>query len=181
MTVIDTGNQLITAKNLSIGNILQDSYDKLIMTTGSWAVIPKFEGFEVDNIILCMNYAHAQTVIQKAKRASKIAVIGAGYIGNELVKRSTLFGKNVTFIDSEKRILNRYLDEEFTNIIEAELNKRGINLALNEMVKKFEGDNGKVTKVVTNEQVYDADLVILCIGSRPNTDLFKGRGNMLPN
>ncbi|MGO1713008.1 MAG: FAD-dependent oxidoreductase, partial [Senegalia sp. (in: firmicutes)] len=48
-------------------------------------------------------------------------------------------------------------------------------------VTKFEGDDGKVKKVVTDKGEYDADLVILCIGFKPNTSLLKDQVEMLSN
>ncbi|MCZ4150825.1 NADH oxidase, partial [Escherichia coli] len=54
-------------------------------------------------------------------------------------------------------------------------------LALGQTVQKFEGENGKVTKVITSKGEIETDLVILCIGFRPNTGLLKGQVDMLPN
>lgn len=90
-------------------------------------------------------------------------------------------GKEVTLIDSVDRILNKYLDPEFTDAIEDTLTGRGIKLALGQTVQKFTGENGKVTKVITSKGEFETDLVILCIGFRPNTELLKGQVDMLPN
>ena len=68
----------------------------------------------------------------------------------------------------------KYLDKEFTDIAEKEFTDRGVNLVLGEKVAKFEGENGKVTKVVTEKGSYEGDLVVLCIGFAPNTKLVKG-------
>ena len=108
-------------------------------------------------------------------------VVGAGYIGVELVEAFQVNGKNVTLIDSMDRILSKYLDKEFTDMAEKALSDNGIKLALGQTVVKFEGKNGRVSKVITDKGEYEADLVILCIGFRPNTELFKGQLDMLPN
>ena len=60
------------------------------------------------------------------------------------------------------RILNKYLDPEFTNLMETEFENRGVKLALNRAVTKFVGSEGSVEKVVTTEGEYEADLVIVC-------------------
>ncbi len=57
------------------------------------------EGIGLNSILLCKNYAHAQTIIRKADRARKIVVVGAGYIGIELVEAFEQLGKQVTLID----------------------------------------------------------------------------------
>ncbi|NRK74245.1 NADH oxidase, partial [Salmonella enterica subsp. enterica serovar Typhi] len=63
-----------------------------------------------------------------------------------------------------------------------EFAERNINLALQQTVTKFEGnDQGKVTKVYTTKGEYETDLVILCVGFRPNTNLLKGKVDLLPN
>ncbi|MFT9497221.1 FAD-dependent oxidoreductase [Anaerosolibacter sp.] len=46
---------------------------------------------------------------------------------------------------------------------------------------RFEGKDGTVSKVVTSKGEYEAELVILCIGFKPNTELFKGQIDMLDN
>ncbi|MFC0189716.1 FAD-dependent oxidoreductase [Fictibacillus aquaticus] len=178
---IDTAAKKLTAKNISTGEVKQDSYDKLILTTGSWPVIPPLEGINLNNVELCKNYDHAKKIIEKAKNAENITVIGAGYIGIELVEAFSEAGKNVTLVDSSDRILNKYLDEEFTGKIEGELNNKGVKLALNEMVTHFSGSEGNVQAVHTSECEHAADLVILCVGFRPNTCLVKGQVDMLSN
>lgn len=178
---IDSTNQTIVAKNLVTGETVYDTYDKLIMTTGSWPIIPMLPGIELNQIELCKNYHHAQTIIKKATNAQRITVVGAGYIGAELVEAFEAYGKDVTFIDSADRILNKYLDRSFTDIIENELTDRGIRLELNQTVQSFTGVDGNVTKVVTDKGTFETDLVILCVGFRPSTELLKGQIDMLPN
>ena len=119
--------------------------------------------------------------IPRIKNAKNVVIIGAGYIGVELVEAFEMQGKNVTLIDAEERIMAKYLDKEFTDIAEKEFVDRGVNLVLGEKVSKFEGENGKVTKVVTNNGSYEGDLVVLCIGFAPNTKLVQGKLDTLPN
>lgn len=182
--VIDVNieNKTIVARNLVTNETLHDTFDKLVIATGSWPVIPKIEGIDMENVLLCKNFNHAQTIIEKAKHAQNIVVVGAGYIGIELVEAFEMSGKNVTLIDGEERVLSKYLDEPFTDILEADFQKRDIKLALGETVTRFVGtDEKRVTAVQTTNGTYEADLVILCIGFQPNTRLFKGQIDMLEN
>ncbi|MBD1381883.1 FAD-dependent oxidoreductase [Metabacillus arenae] len=178
---IDRTNKTIGARNLMTDEVIEASYDKLVMSTGSWPVIPPIEGIRLNNILLSKNYQHANTIIEKAKHANKITVVGAGYIGIELVEAFQHYGKDVTLIDGEERILNKYLDPEFTDVIESNLSSKGISLALGQTVTKFEGQDGHVSKVITTKDEYETDLVILCIGFKPNTELLKGQVDMLEN
>lgn len=177
---IDFDNKTLSVNNLTTGETFEDTYDKLVLTLGSWPIVPKFEGGELENIVLCKNYDHAKTIIDKTPDAQNVVVIGAGYIGVELAEAFEMKNKNVTLIDAEDRIMAKYLDKEFTDMAEAEFNKRGVNLVLGQKVQKFEGI-GKVSKVVTDKGEYEADLVVLCIGFAPNTNLVKGKLDTLPN
>lgn len=178
---IDFENKTLKVKNLLNNEEFEDNYDKLVLTLGPWPIVPKFEGGDLDNILLCKNHDHAIEIIEKSKNAKNVVIIGAGYIGVELVEAFEMQGKNVTLIDAEERIMAKYLDKEFTDIAEKEFVDRGVNLVLGEKVSKFEGENGKVTKVVTNNGSYEGDLVVLCIGFAPNTKLVQGKLDTLPN
>lgn len=178
---VDTDSHTVRVRDLATEEEFVDTYDKLVVTTGSWPIIPKLAGMELDNILLCKNYGHAQAIIHKAASAEKITVVGAGYIGIELVEAFEQMGKQVTLIDNAPRVLFKYLDPEFTDRVEAELTAKGVKLALGQTVKAFGGEEGKVRKVKTTEGEYEADLVILCVGFRPNTELLKGQVDMLPN
>lgn len=171
----------IKVRNLDTNEEFEDTFDKLIITSGSWPIVPRIEGIDLENILLSKNFYHSNTIIEKSKSAKNIVVVGAGYIGVELVEAFEMNGKNVTLIDAEDRILSKYLDKEYTDIAEKAFTDKGVKLALGETVVKFEGQSGKVSKVVTNKGEYETDLVVLCIGFRPNTELFKGQLDMLGN
>ena len=178
---IDFDNKKVNVKNLVTGEEFADSYDKLVLTVGSWPIVPKFEGGDLDNILLCKNYNQAKVITEKGKDAKNVVIIGAGYIGVELAEAFEVLGKKVTLVDAEDRIMAKYLDKEFTDIAENEFREHGVNLVLGEKVKFFEGENGKVKKVVTDKGTYEGDLVLLCIGFRPNTTLVDGKLDTLPN
>lgn len=178
---IDFDKKVVKVKNLLTEQIFEDNYDKLVLTLGSWPIVPRFEGGELNNIELCKNYDHAITIIEKSKNAKNVIVIGAGYIGVELVEAFEMQGKNVTLIDAENRIMAKYLDKEFTDIAEKEFSDRGVKLVLGEKVQKFNGENGNVTEVVTEHETYKGDLVVLCIGFAPNTKIVKEKLDTLPN
>ncbi len=176
---VDAKVKTLTAKNLETGVEFEDTFDKLIVTTGSWPIVPTMEGSDLDNILLSKNFYHSNDIIEKSKDVENIVVVGAGYIGVELVEAFQENGKQVTLIDAQERILSKYLDKEYTDVAEKTMADKGITLALNQLVNKFEGKDGKVEKVITDKGEYKADLVILCIGFKPNTGLLKGQVDML--
>ncbi|UPQ86674.1 FAD-dependent oxidoreductase [Ignavigranum ruoffiae] len=181
VTEADLKGKTLKVKNLKTGEEFEDQFDKLILTTGSWPIIPPLDGLDLENVQLCKNYNQAKEIFAKKTDAQKVVIVGGGYIGIELVEAFNLEGKEVTLVDGLDRILNKYLDPEFTDILENDLRDRGVNVRLNEMVQRFEGSNGKVEKVVTSGGEYEADLVILCVGFRPNNDLVKDQLETMPN
>lgn len=176
---VDVEKKQLEAKNLKTNESSVHTFDKLIVSTGSWPITPPIPGFDLDNVILCKNYDHAKEIIRRSEHVDHVTVVGGGYIGVELVEAFEENGKKVTLIDAESRILNRYLDKSFTDPVEQSFRDKGVDLLLNEMVSGFEGD-GKVEKVITNQSEVETELVVMCIGFRPNTDLFKGQLEMLP-
>ena len=178
---IDFDNKKVKVKNLKNNEEFEDSYDKLLLTLGSWPIVPNFEGIDLENILLCKNYDHAKIIDEKKGSAKNVIIIGAGYIGVELAEAFEVLNKKVTLIDAEDRIMSKYLDKEFSDIAEKEFTKRGIKLVLGEKVVRFEGNNGKVERVITDKGEYEGDLVILCIGFRPNTKLIEGKLDTLKN
>ncbi|GAU79392.1 FAD-dependent oxidoreductase [Fusibacter sp. 3D3] len=181
VTAIDFDLKQVTVKNLVTGEMFIDSYDKLVLTMGSWPIVPKIEGIDLEGILLSKNYDHSNVIIERAKDANHITVIGAGYIGVELVEAFEMLGKKVTLIDAMDRIMSKYLDPAFTDQAEKAFTDHGIRLALGQSVVKFEGECGKVTKVVTDQETHQTDLVILCIGFKPNTGLVADKLEMLPS
>lgn len=181
VTNVDLDAKKLNVKDLKSGEEFETTFDKLVVTTGSWPILPPFTGFDLENVQLCKNYRQAQEIFSRKTDAKKVVVIGGGYIGIELVEAFALEGKEVTLIDGLDRILNKYLDAEFTDVLEQDLRDRNVNVQLNQMVKGFEGENGKVTKVITDSAEYDADMVIVCVGFRPNTELVKDQLETLPN
>ena len=178
---VDIQGKKIRVVNLETGIEFNETFDKLIITSGSWPIIPPIEGIDLDNILLCKNFNHSNEIIERAKYSKKVVVVGAGYIGVELVEAFRDNGKEVVLVDAEERILNKYFDKEYTEVAEEAFRHRGIVTATGEKVVRFEGKNGSITKVVTDKNEYEADMVIMCVGFVPNTSLFKGQLDMLPN
>lgn len=179
---VDIKGKKLTVENLETGEVFDETFDKLIITSGSWPIIPRnIEGIDLENVLLCKNYNHANEIIERSKSVKRVVVVGAGYIGVELVEAFRDNGKEVILVDAEDRILSKYFDKEFTNVAEESFREKGIVLATGEKVVKIEGSNGKVSKIITDKNEYETDMVIMCIGFVPNTALFKGQLEMLPN
>ena len=83
---IDKEKKVCSVKNLVSGEIFNEEYDKLILTTGSWPIIPPIPGINKNNIKLCKNYDHAKELVTTCGDKKRVIVVGAGYIGIELAE-----------------------------------------------------------------------------------------------
>ncbi len=179
---VDGDRKHITVKNLGTGEGLTETYDKLVYAGGSWPIDPPIKNKELENIDICKLYQHAQSLIEKANDPAikSVAVIGAGYIGIELAEAYHEKGKRVTLIDRLERVVPRYFDREFTDRLQTDMRDNGIELVLGADVTEYRGNGGKVSSVVTTEGEFPADLVIQCIGFKPNAELLEG-ADKIPN
>jgi len=171
---VDTDKKEVTAKDLKTGEERTVPYDKLIYSAGSWPVDFKVDNRNLENIYVCKLFQHAAELIAKAgdPEIQSVAIIGAGYIGIELAEAYHLRGKKVTLVDLQDRVVPAYFDTEFTDRLQADIRRSGVNLVLGARLTGYiGGEDGKVKKIVTNHGDFDADLVVQCVGFRPNTAL----------
>lgn len=173
---IDYDNKIVHAVDKN-GKKIDESYDKLILATGSKPIIPNIKGIELENIQQVKLYHDSEDVINKIEhtKINNVAVIGGGYIGVELAEAFERLNIHILLIEQSDRVLSSYYDKEFTDLMEENLKEHNIELHLNEKVEEFEGKDGKVSKVVTDKGKYDVDMVILCCGFKPNTALYEGK------
>lgn len=165
------------------GESRKESYDKLILSPGANPFILPVPGHDLKNIETMRG--RQDTIDLKLHSVDpdieNVVVIGGGYIGIEAAEAFAKAGKKVTLVDIITRPLGVYLDEEFTEILEKEMTDNGMNLAMEEKVVEFVGENGKVSKVVTDKGEYPAELVVMSAGVRPNTAWLKDAVEMHPN
>ncbi len=175
ITDVDFDNKVVTAI-LSDGSEVKESYDKLILATGSKPIIINIPGIDLENVQQVKLFQDAQEVIDKldSQEFKTVAVVGAGYIGVELAEAFERIGKKSILIDIEETCLSGYYDEEFSKLMENNLKEHGIQTQFNEKVVSINGDE-KVESITTDKGEYPCDMVILATGFVPNTDLAKDK------
>ena len=174
----------VRVKDLSTGEVFEDRYDRLILATGSWPIVPKIPGTDLRGVHLCKLYQHAQEILAEVSRPEikRVAVVGAGYIGVELVEAFHRHGKEVVLLEAADHIMANYFDPEFTEDPRRQMEAQGVRVRTGECVRRLEGDEeGRVRSVVTDQGTYEADLVVLCVGFRPNAELYRDKLQTLPN
>ncbi|MFC6347376.1 H2O-forming NADH oxidase [Vagococcus carniphilus] len=173
---IDFDNKLIHATRAN-GEKFEESYDKVILATGSVPIAPNIKGTDLENVQFVKLFQDSQ-VADKAlcdDSIKEVAVIGAGYIGVEMAEAVKRRGKNVRLFDAADTSLNTYYDPWFTEDMDNVLTENGIQTHYGEMVQSFEGKDGKVTDLTTDKGTYKTDLVIMAIGFSPNNSLGKDK------
>lgn len=171
---VDFSSKKLKVKNLITDEILEESYDKLMIASGARAIIPPIKNIDLENVVTLksMDDGNKLRELMANDEYKKVAIIGAGFIGLEAVEAAKHRGKEVTVIQLQDRVLQEVFDKDITDLLEEELRESGVELLLSETVVELIGDK-KVSKVKTNKREIDADIVILATGVKPNTDFLK--------
>lgn len=175
---IDAKNKRIMCEDLTTHKIINDTYDKLIMTTGSMVAVPPITGISDTKILMCKSYAQAQAIYETAKNHRNITIVGAGYIGVELAESYANTEHEVTLIQSRDQLLNNYLDIDMAENVVTLLKEHDVKVFLNERVTGFTRDDNDQVLIETNQGQHHADLVIVCTGFIANTELLRGQVKM---
>lgn len=181
ITGIDYDRKVVFGRRKD-GGEFEQTYDKLILATGSVPVRPDIKGMDLENVQFVKLFQNAQDVIEKLKDPSirRIAVVGAGYIGVELAEAFKRNGRQVVLVDCADTCLSGYYDREFCDIMAGNLEQNGVELAFGETVTELQGD-GKVRRVMTDKGSHDADMVVFGIGFKPNNALAQGKLELFKN
>ncbi|MDR1287574.1 MAG: FAD-dependent oxidoreductase [Treponema sp.] len=163
------------------GKEFTESYDKLIIATGSLPIQPKIKGLDTPNVEYVKLFQDGQKIhgLLGRDEIKTVAVVGAGYIGVELAEAVRRRGREALLFEAENTSLASYYDDWFTKDMDKNLADHGVKLHYGEMVQEIEG-SGKVSGIVTSKGRYAVDMVIMAIGFRPNTALAKDSLETLP-
>jgi NADPH-dependent 2,4-dienoyl-CoA reductase/sulfur reductase-like enzyme/rhodanese-related sulfurtransferase len=176
---IDRKAHKVETLELKTGRATTLDYDKLVLATGSVPVVPDVKGRHLKGIFTLskLEDANAMRDLLSPGQVKKATIVGAGLIGLEMAEAFLARGLEVTIVEAMDWILPTLLDCEVAAYVEKHLQAKGINLALGQRVIAFEGDvNGWVRRVITENTEIEASLVLLAIGTKPNTRLAQEAG-----
>lgn len=168
----------IVVRNIDTREEFNDSYDKLVITTGADPIKPPFANTDAKNVFTLRTVEDGESIKNAAlsDQIKNIVIIGAGYIGLELVESFHHLGKKIHLVNRSSNIL-KPVDDEIRNILIEELSSKGITLHLESEVKALnKGPDGTIESVVTENEEIQADLVIVAIGVAPSTEFLKDTG-----
>ena len=111
-------------------------------------------------------------ILNTSTLPESLVVIGAGYIGSELAEAMASFGTKVTVIEATPSILPGF-NTKLSDLVKRNLTKLGVTLLTDAKVTATQEHADKVTVTYVKgdtTQTVDAELVLVSVGRRPNTD-----------
>ncbi len=154
-----------------------ESYDVLVISTGSSPIRPNISGIDSPNVFSLWNVPDVDKIKEycKINKPKNAVVVGGGFIGIEMAENLYDLGLNVSIVDMQNQILAP-IDFEMAQILHQHINGKGVSLYLNEGVSEFVYKNGVTTVSLNSGKTIEADIVIFSIGIRPNSSLAKDCG-----
>jgi NADPH-dependent 2,4-dienoyl-CoA reductase/sulfur reductase-like enzyme/peroxiredoxin family protein/rhodanese-related sulfurtransferase/TusA-related sulfurtransferase len=173
---VDSVNKNITVRYN--GRDSSESYDYLVLAPGAHPIRPPVTGIGNEKILTLRNIADMDAINDRLKSESvkRVVVVGGGFIGLEMAENLRHRGLEVVLIELSEQVFVP-ADREMANVLHQHLLINGIDLVLKDGVKEFSAlDSGRVKAVLNSGAVKDADMVILAIGVKPDTDFLKSSG-----
>lgn len=174
VTGIDPTRKCVTVRSAD-GSSYEESYDKLLLATGSSPIVPDIPGVKDPAVLRFWTVPEMDRAISAVKGgARRVLIVGAGAIGLELAENFRLRNLEVTIAELTPQVLPS-LDPEMAKPIAEELVRNGVALRLGHRVSAFERDRS-LCAVFEDGSRLETDLVVLCIGIKPNTELARSAG-----
>ncbi|MCH7224665.1 FAD-dependent oxidoreductase [Haloferula sp. A504] len=174
-TAIDPSAKTVALRSVADGAESSIPYDQLILSPGASPLRPPLPGIDHPRILTLRNLQDMDRIIELAATSDRVAVVGAGFIGLEMAEQLLEIGKQVSLVELQPQVLPQ-LDPEMTRPLERKLREKGVELVLGDGIDGFEGEGDVVTAKLNSGRRIEAELVILSIGVRPDSQLAKDAG-----
>ena len=176
---INADEKYIKVKNIQTGEVYTESYDKLLLATGSSPVIPPLPGADDPDVMTLWTMPDVDRIKGRVDAGVKHAVvIGGGFIGLEVAENLVERGVEVTLVEMLPHIMAN-LDPEMSCMLEEEFREKGVKLHLNngvtEITRQPEAKE-KLTVTLNDGTKIPTELIIMSVGVRPNSELARHAG-----
>lgn len=174
--------KLVEAVHTETGETVTYPYDKLVIATGASPIRPSMEGIDLEGIYFMRTPQDAISLRERLEKkdVKRAVVVGGGFIGLEVAENLASQGIRVSVIDLADHVLPGF-DPEMAEYVENYLADQGIMTFTGTKLEGFVGE-GKLEKVKTSRKAMKADIAVLSIGIRANTDFLEGSGiALMPN
>ncbi|MEZ6057662.1 MAG: FAD-dependent oxidoreductase [Planctomycetaceae bacterium] len=168
---IDPQSKTLRLRDLATGTETEETYDKLLLTPGASPLRPPIPGLDLPGIFTLRNLQDMDAIRAASERdVQEAVVVGAGFIGLELVENFVKRGIRTTLVELLDQVLPP-LDKELTTPILQELKAHGVRVILGRSAQSFQATaKGLAVQLPDGEQL-SAQLVVLGIGVRPENKL----------
>jgi NADH oxidase (H2O2-forming) len=180
--IIDEAKELSpTEKKVTLASGESITYDKLVLATGSFPLIPPIPGIDKKNVYpIKKDVQYLQNLLNALKDVKNLVILGCGFIGVEIADECKKnLGINVTIVEMLDQCLQIAFGEEACRCcqeVEDYLAKKGINIITGVKLEEILGDDKIKAVRLSNGQKMEADALIVGIGVSPNVDLAKKAG-----
>jgi NADPH-dependent 2,4-dienoyl-CoA reductase/sulfur reductase-like enzyme/rhodanese-related sulfurtransferase len=167
----------ITVKNTLSGETYEESYDELVISTGSSPVRPPIPGINSDKIMTLWTVPETDRIISSINKegVKRALIVGGGFIGLEMAENLAHAGLQVTLVEMLDQVMAP-LDYELALLLHEHLEQQGVRLLLGDGVSSFDDSQGFVKVSLGSGKTLEADIVLLSIGTRPNNELARAAG-----
>jgi len=164
----------IAEKTVKLSSGERLKYDSILLALGGTSRTLNIPGADLKNVFTLRSFDDADRIIAAAKKASKIAIVGASFIGMETAFSLRGREKDVTMIGLEAVPFERVFGEEIGRMFQKLHEENGVKFKLNTAVERFDGDESVQAVALKNGDRVEADLVIVGVGVKPATDVLRG-------
>lgn len=154
------------------GKEYEESYDNLVLATGSSPVRPRIPGIDSDKIKTIWTVSDTDKIkeLVNADTTKRAVVVGGGFIGLEMAENLREIGLEVTIVEAQDQVMAP-LDYEMALLLNKEIRANGVELVLNDGVSEFVDKGSEIiTKLASGKEI-KSEIVILAIGTRANSKL----------
>ncbi len=155
------------------------AYDTLVLATGASARVLPVPGADLGNVFAVTRLEAAQAIRKGCEKGeiSQAVVIGGGFIGLECaVSLTEMWGVETSVVEMAPNLLPAALSPTLALMAEKDCRDNDVAVYTDETVIRLEGENGKVSRVITNKRTLEAQVVIMAAGFIPNGQLAKEAG-----
>ena len=170
---IDPKSKTIRVQDLKTGKSFEDSYDKLLLATGARSSLPPIPGRDQANVFSLRQVEDMLSIQDRLAccmpKGSTICIVGAGFIGLEMVENFVKLGYKVKLLASSK-LSN--LSPEMSPYLEEELLLHGVEIIKGSRAKAIQGRD----LTLEDGRKIQGDFFLMATGVRPNIDLAQDIG-----
>ena len=172
---INRDKKEVLVKNLQTGATYAEAYDDLVIATGSSPIRPPIPGIDNPKIRTLWTIPDVDHLREMAQKVRSAVVIGGGFIGLEIAENLKHAGLRVSLVEALDQVMAP-IDFEMAQLLHEEIRTQGVDLHLADGVDSFVDAGELVTVKLKSGAAITAELVVLSIGIRPNSQIAKDCG-----